>query len=400
VSSLAGSCVVGEITDRDELDYGTCDDGTVVVEAESGNEDNETSVQMPRSEQARLGDDKYDLGILVAAAVLAFVVVAIGIVLFTPAKNALSVISKGANTRPTQDQLVQQVLADYDEAHRSVCKSDITVGQSRADKSTTLKPLSPQTMVGSLTTPATPVSPLVLADPPRRAKKGNAAKAKENRMSSQSMEQRNDVLEQKRDSNISQSKEVRFDGEGGPFTYMEFVAFYGPDDAPLAWTAGIPTGAGEGLVSDVAKPPGTPYKNGVKQATYASLLSVASSSSVSSPKIKLSSPPYLHPKMKNEDANAMLEGKVGGTFIVRQHTPERNIFVLSVVFMGKPTHHKVVGGGDGKKGGVNKTELPMIGLVPIVEHLREKRPPYWPVALVDHIPFGEGAASPYGDTRV
>jgi hypothetical protein len=93
---------------------------------------------------------------------------------------------------------------------------------------------------------------------------------------------------------------------------------------------------------------------------------------------------WLHPKLHNDDAGAMLAGKADGHFLVRMHTPADSMYALSVVYKGKPTHHKIQA-PDGEDATVGKSKVPVQGISAVVTHLRSKHP-YWPVALKDHVP--------------
>ena len=63
--------------------------------------------------------------------------------------------------------------------------------------------------------------------------------------------------------------------------------------------------------------------------------------------------PWLHPKMSNPDASAMLQGNSDGYFMIRVHNADSSQYVVSVVFRGKPTHHLCVA-PDGAVSTVNK----------------------------------------------
>ena len=67
----------------------------------------------------------------------------------------------------------------------------------------------------------------------------------------------------------------------------------------------------------------------------------------------LSGQPWLHPKMSNPDASAMLQGNSDGYFMIRVHNADSSQYVVSVVFRGKPTHHLCVA-PDGAVSTVNK----------------------------------------------
>jgi len=93
--------------------------------------------------------------------------------------------------------------------------------------------------------------------------------------------------------------------------------------------------------------------------------------------------PWLHQKMSNDEAVIFLEGSEDGTFMVREHTPDEGVYAMSVVYKGKPTHHKIRA-PKGGKAKINTAETPAETLDELVEHLREKRK-YWPVPLKDHV---------------
>jgi hypothetical protein len=93
---------------------------------------------------------------------------------------------------------------------------------------------------------------------------------------------------------------------------------------------------------------------------------------------------WLHPKLHNDEATVLLIGKADGTFLVREHTPAESVYALSVVYKGKPTHHKI-GAPEGADGVIGKSKVPAQGIVAVVTHLRSTYP-YWPAALTEHIP--------------
>jgi uncharacterized coiled-coil protein SlyX len=91
--------------------------------------------------------------------------------------------------------------------------------------------------------------------------------------------------------------------------------------------------------------------------------------------------------------NLLLAGKPEGTFLVREHDPASSKYALSVVYNGKPTHHKVTA-REGEAGVIGEplihlktgeSTLPVQGITAIISHLRSTHP-YWPIALTAHIP--------------
>ena len=94
---------------------------------------------------------------------------------------------------------------------------------------------------------------------------------------------------------------------------------------------------------------------------------------------------WLHEKMSNDEAKALVAGKEDGTFLVRKRD-ESAAYALTVVYQSRATHHllKCPVGGNAS---VGKSELPVSGLSEAVAHLRSKQR-YWPVPLGEHIVAG------------
>lgn len=85
----------------------------------------------------------------------------------------------------------------------------------------------------------------------------------------------------------------------------------------------------------------------------------------------------------------LINGNDDGFFIVRRYNaPE--LFVISVVYRGKPTHHLVNAPNDAIST-VNKKPTGVTGIVNTIALLRNKQP-FWPVPLGNFIPFVAGAS--------
>ena len=102
--------------------------------------------------------------------------------------------------------------------------------------------------------------------------------------------------------------------------------------------------------------------------------------------------PWLHEKMENSEAAALVDGKEAGTYLVRKRadgTGEK--YALTVVYQNRATHHLLKCPADGNAS-IGKAELSVSGLREAVDHLRSKHT-YWPVPLRDHIASSSGGSS-------
>lgn len=96
--------------------------------------------------------------------------------------------------------------------------------------------------------------------------------------------------------------------------------------------------------------------------------------------------PWLHKTMDNRDAANLIRGKPDGTFLVREHgTPAEHMYGLSVMYNGKPTHHRVHAPPHDHRATVNGKMVGAIGIVDVVALFRTRQKT-WPVPLMEHIP--------------
>eukprot|EP00051_Salpingoeca_urceolata_P024867 m.441805 g.441805 ORF g.441805 m.441805 type:complete len:112 (+) comp20283_c2_seq5:5291-5626(+) len=93
---------------------------------------------------------------------------------------------------------------------------------------------------------------------------------------------------------------------------------------------------------------------------------------------------YNHGFMSTDDADALLQGKPDGTFLIWEDGGIGGAgYILSVVDNSRTTHHRLDAKG-GKFMLDNKQPLEDT-LEKSINHLRQKRP-YWPVPLNEYIP--------------
>ena len=96
--------------------------------------------------------------------------------------------------------------------------------------------------------------------------------------------------------------------------------------------------------------------------------------------------PWLHPTMTNPKAESLLSGMLNepGYFLVREHTPSSHIYVISVVYRGKPTHHRC-DAPPNSQSKINKAPTGVTGLAATIDLIRSKHI-FWPVPLTQHVP--------------
>jgi len=73
-----------------------------------------------------------------------------------------------------------------------------------------------------------------------------------------------------------------------------------------------------------------------------------------------------------------------GYFLVREHTPSSHIYVISVVYRGKPTHHRC-DAPPNSQSKINKAPTGVTGLAATIDLIRSKHI-FWPVPLTQHVP--------------
>ena len=146
-----------------------------------------------------------------------------------------------------------------------------------------------------------------------------------------------------------------------------------PAGWPVAFTEYIDT-SGAVVAWGAAPPSKAPSPDGKKK-------SVKKKGSVKG-SVRVSKP-WLHDKMTNPAANALLKGSTtDGTFLVRKHAGDT--YALSVIYKGKPTHH-LLKAPKGEASTVGGKATGIKGLIKTIEHLRQKRPGVWPIPLGDHV---------------
>jgi len=106
-------------------------------------------------------------------------------------------------------------------------------------------------------------------------------------------------------------------------------------------------------------------------------------------------PPYIYGPLPKQGAEERLAGhndgaNADGTFLIRKkpNDPAGNNYVLSVIFRGKPTHHRVFREAAGDPWTVNKTDSGVSTLPELVKLLQAKKP-WWPVPLLTPVPRAE-----------
>ena len=101
---------------------------------------------------------------------------------------------------------------------------------------------------------------------------------------------------------------------------------------------------------------------------------------------------WLHKNIDQEDAVKLAAGKEDGTFLVRTYR-EKHAYVLTVLYKGKPTHHKVVCEPDNPAHVTSvkqRLQDPLcVGISETIAYLRTKVS-FWPVPLTAHIPPSDG----------
>ena len=87
--------------------------------------------------------------------------------------------------------------------------------------------------------------------------------------------------------------------------------------------------------------------------------------------------------------------EANGKFLLRDGKVD-NAYVLTVIFKGAASHHTLAQDPDTKHFTLNKKPMDTdcASLDEVVEHLREKHKPYWPLRLKDGVePAGDGGGS-------
>ena len=82
-------------------------------------------------------------------------------------------------------------------------------------------------------------------------------------------------------------------------------------------------------------------------------------------------------------AELLLEDDGAGTagkFLVRSKGASTDVFIISVIYKGQPTHHNLVRDGDGEEFALNKQPTGCTNISDVLEKYRSKQPK-WPVPL-------------------
>ena len=97
--------------------------------------------------------------------------------------------------------------------------------------------------------------------------------------------------------------------------------------------------------------------------------------------------------MTNGEAEGLLSGMLNepGYFLVREHTPSLHIYVISVVYKGKPTHHRC-DAPPSSQSKINKAPTGFTGLAATITAIRTKHK-FWPVPLTQHVPNGKSSVT-------
>jgi len=318
----------------------------------------------------------YTLIFIIVAAVLGAVLIGIGL-LMVSTRDALSSENQ-KESLPTiaelnQEDMVRQVMSDYETAYRSLDSSQVgplaSPNQSGINNMSNVYGSPPQINIQSPTSysPTYSPSPIKLANPPLGAER---RAARETRKASQLNDKVPELLDvvSKAQANRSAThtppdvdyNDLRYDDGEGPYTFDQFVEFYGEDEAPEMWDIAEQAKPGAGAVarasSTLPEELSTPTRRtGSAQANKGP----SPHASFSTPKLGVGTllpPMWLHGRLERDDVGGLLQEEDGslqdGVFLVRKHARKAPVdpddkdapmddLVLSCNFKGKVTHHRI-----------------------------------------------------------
>lgn len=400
-------CITGGETSVEEiLTLGVCAPAERTVDADvfsSGDgTSNDDLVNASESNNAT-ADTTYTLIFIIVAAVLGAVLVGIGLLMIGTRENPSSDNQK--QVLPTiadlsREDMARQVMADYEAAYRSLDSSQLgplagaSPNHAEINNMPNLYGSPPQNNQTSYSPTYSP-SPIKLADPPLGAKRRAARETQKVGRGSGHPSPLLDIVSKAQANQAASSapvdySDLRYDDGEGPYTFDQFVDFYGEEDAKFAWDDA--EHAKPGAVAK-ASPSSSPASKAVLRSN--SLVPKLGSGI-------LLPPAWLHARLDRKDVERLLQEEDGsfenGVFLVRKHASKSpaadnngsttDSMVLSCNYKGTVTHHRITQhepstnsqGGFGIKGNTYGTYSKTLeDLIALFCH--EPLPNGWPLLL-------------------
>lgn len=404
-------CVTGGETSVEEiLTLGVCDPTDRLVDADvfasgggaSEGDDDDLATANASNVTA---ETSYSMIFIIVAAILVAVLVGVGLLMMTtregPSAKKTELPTQSDLSAITQEDLARQVMEDYETAYRSLDTSQVAsltgAGSPNQSEMNAAYGSPPQINIQSPTSysPTYSPSPIKLASPPLGAQRRAAREASRERppplLDVVSKAQANQAAS----AGPADYSDLRYDDGEGPYTFAQFVEFYGEEEAQEYWDDAeqAKPGAVAKLTSSGAEDHSTPSRT---------------AQNIQNP------PNWLHGRLERDEVTELLRGEDGqfenGVFIVRKHAnkdpspgPEaqKDTLVLSCNYNGKVTHHRITHGkaSSTKMGGfgINGKEF---GAVPsktfqelIAKFCVEPLPRGWPLLLTRGVEVGEETSS-------